>query len=918
MTNAPESASAASSPDSCRLCGLPTPDPPITSDDAEGHFCCAGCRRVASALSDIDDADAAAVGERARRSSGVQGGTGGRPDGSVDGSGRASDRPTTSDASDTEPVERTFLAVDGMHCSTCEAFLELRAEGIDGVERAAASYASDTVRVEYDPDRVGPDDLPGRLSGYGYTVDARDERAGETHAEETVGRLLLGGLFGMMVMLWYAVFLYPEYLGYEPVVSLGGLVGPYLYGNIWLMTSVVLFYTGFPILRGAFVSLRARRPNMDLLVATAALSAYAYSTLAAVLGESHLYFDVSVAIVLVVTAGTWYEGRVKRRSLGLLRDLTESRVREARLVSGRPLDDVTDHGTGADDGSTMDDANDGSTTGAANDVSAAGVSGTEPEGASAGAESVSSEDPETADRTGDVAPAPTEMAEAPSAETVETVPIERVDPGDALLVRPGERIPLDGTVVSGTASVDESLLTGEAIPVTKTGGDRVQGGTVVTDSPLVVRVGPAAESTLDRLVELLWDVQSASPGVQRLADRLATIFVPLVLVLATVVTLGSLWVGTAPAGAILAGLTVLIVSCPCALGLATPLAIAAGVGTAADRGIVLASEHVLESAPEADVVVFDKTGTLTTGEMSVRDVSTADGESATTLVERAAALEIHSAHPIAEAIVERSRSDEPSGNGVGDPSGGTGDDLPGAADVETHRRGVTGTIAGAATVVGHPALFADRGWAVPGTLTARVEGIQADGDVPVLVGWGGRARGVVAVGDEPRPGWREPIERLAADRTVAVLTGDEGASAARYRDVEAVDEVFSGVPPEGKAETVRRLGVRGTVAMVGDGSNDAPALATADLGIAMGSGTDLAGDAADAVLTTDDVRAVPDVFDLATATNRRIRQNLAWAFVYNAVAIPLAVAGLLNPLLAAVAMATSSLLVVGNSARSLR
>ncbi|WP_148680556.1 heavy metal translocating P-type ATPase [Halovivax ruber] len=852
MTQSSASTSSGTTAGSCRLCGLVTPDPPITDDEVPGHFCCEGCLQVASALSDLDDVDETSVRERVegppddRDRDGAARSTDAAQPGSTGPETDTGHQETASvdTVSDATTGEHTFLAVDGMHCSTCEAFLELRAEGVEGVSEATASYASDTVRVAYDPERVTAEELPDRLTGYGYQAHDRDGTVGDTHGEETVGRLLLGGLFGMMVMLWYVVFLYPEYLGFDPVVSLGGFVGPYLYGNIWLMTSIVLFYTGYPILRGAVVSLRAHRPNMDLLVATAALSAYAYSTLAMVLGRSDLYFDVSVAIVLVVTAGTWYEGRVKRRSLGLVRDLTEGRVSEARVLSA------------------VDDA------------------------------------------TADV-------------EAFETVPIEAVEPGDELLVRPGERVPLDGTVATGTAAVDESLLSGEALPVTKAPGDDVRGGTVVTDAPLTVTVGETAESTLDRLVELLWDVQSATPGVQRLADRLATIFVPVVLGLATVVTVGSLWTGAAASDALLAGLTVLIVSCPCALGLATPLAIASGVGAAADRGIVLASEHVLEAAPEADVVVFDKTGTLTTGEMTVRDAVPDDGVSASTLLDRAAALEAHSAHPIADAIVAGSEGDrtgdEAGRDGrVGDPAA-----LPDASDVETHRRGVSGAVDGEATVVGHPALFDERGWMMPNGLVEAVESIRADGDVPVVVGWSGRARGVVAVGDEPRPGWRETVDALAEDRTVTVLTGDEGASADRYREVDAIDDVFAGVPPEGKAETVRRLGARGTVAMVGDGSNDAPALASADLGIAMGSGTDLAGDAADAILTTDDVRDVPAVFDLASATNGRIRQNLGWAFVYNAVAIPLAVAGLINPLLAAVAMATSSLLVVGNSTRSL-
>ncbi|WP_247728831.1 heavy metal translocating P-type ATPase [Halovivax limisalsi] len=836
----------------CSLCDLPTPDSPITASDVDGSFCCRGCLSVSRALGSVNDVDAEAIRMR------VDGTDPSAPESADDEpAGKTTGREEPDALSD---AERAFLAVDGMHCATCEAFLEARAETIDGVHEAVASYAGDTIRVTYDPEALDERDLPDRLSGYGYEAHDRQESDGSPAADAALARFLVGGgFFGMMVMVWYVLFLYPTYFGFDPLFDLGGYAGQYLFWNIWLMTSIVLGYTGFPILRGAWVSLRARRPNMDLLVATAALAAYGYSTLAIVLGRTDLYFDVTVAIILVVTAGTWYEDRVKRRSLDLLRNLTRQRVDTARVIGG-VRDIHADADGDVDLGDEVDEVNEP----AERDVTA--------------------EDDEADDR----------------------VPIESVEPGDHLLVRPGERIPLDGTVASGRASVDESLLTGEAIPVGVEPGDTVHGGTLVTDASLVVRVGDDATSSLDRLVELLWTIQSATPGAQRLADRLATIFVPLVLVLAAAATGVSLWVGDGGTDALLLGLTVLIVSCPCALGLATPLAIASGVRSAAERGVVLASEHVFETAPQVDTVVFDKTGTLTTGEMGIRSVHTVDGVSEETLLDRAAALERHSSHPIAGAIVAHA--------GEAD---GTTPDPDRATDVEHDRRGVRGRVAGEPTVVGHPALFDDGAWSTRASLVGRVDDIRAAGDVPVVVGWDGAARGVVAVGDEPRSGWRGTVEALSSGRDVVVLTGDDGASADRYRATDAVDEVFDGVPPAGKAATIRQLGERGSVAMIGDGSNDAPALAAADLGVAMGGGTALASDAADAVLTTDDVRAVPDVFGLTRETNRRIRQNLGWAFLYNAIAIPLALLDVLNPLAAALAMAASSTLVVLNSARSM-
>ncbi|ELY57013.1 heavy metal translocating P-type ATPase [Natronolimnohabitans innermongolicus] len=818
-----ENASAA---DECTLCSLPTPADPVTDPDTDGTFCCLGCLQVSRALEDVDDADTDAVRDR------------------------LTDERESSTLDDHDGDD-AFLAVDGMHCATCEAFLETRATATDGVYGAEASYATDTLRVAYDPEMVDDDELPDIVSGYGYQARDRDTGRGEDHRDNALVKFLIGGgLFGMMVMVWYAVFLYPTYFGYEPLADFGSYDGYYLAVNIWLMTSFVLFYTGWPILRGAFVSLRAGMPNMDLLVSLAALGAYAYSTLAMVLGRTDLYFDVSVAIILAVTAGTYYEGLIKRRAAGLLSDLTESQVDEARLANGG-----------------------------------------------------------------------------------ETVPLESVDPGDELLVRPGERVPLDGTVSDGRAAVDESLITGESLPVQKGPDDPVRGGTVVTDAPLVVTVGEDAESTHDRLVSLLWSIQSARPGVQRLADKLATVFVPLVVVLAAAVTAIMIATGSSLSSAFLVGLTVVIVSCPCALGLATPLAIASGVQSAAKRGIVVAAETIFEDAPDVDIVVLDKTGTLTEGTMSVEaihlsDDSETDADDERRLLERAAAVESLSEHPIGAAIVDAAAG---SASADGDREHIDGDDdedrdrtdgfeLPVTADTdsfERHVRGVSGVVDGQRVVVGHPELCREQGCAIPPVLESRIERVRDAGDVPVVVGWGGRARGVIVVGDAPREGWHDAVASLADGREVVVLTGDEGAAADRFRAVDGVSEVFAGVPPEAKAETVRRLRARGTVAMVGDGSNDAPALAAADVGVALGSGTELATDAADAVIVGDDLESVAETFDVATATHRRIRQNLGWAFVYNAVAIPLAITGLLNPLFAAVAMAASSFLVVVNSSRSL-
>jgi Cu2+-exporting ATPase len=802
----------------CTLCDLPTGEDPHTAPDVDGEFCCRGCLAVARSLDDVDDLDD--LDERRPET---------EPDEAFDG-------------------ETTFLHVDGMHCATCESFLELTAGKQEGVAAAEASYATDTIRVDYDPDTVSAEELPGRLSVAGYTASDRADPEPDGDDVAVVRFLIGGGFFGMMAMLWYVLFLYPTYFGYDPILDLGGVSGTYLFAQVWVFTSIVLFYTGYPILRGAYVSLRARRPNMDLLVSLAAASSYTYSTLAMLLGRTDLYFDVTIAVILVVTAGNHYESIIKRRATGMLSELTTAADRTVRAEDG------------------------------------------------------------------------------------ESLAADAVEPGDRLLVRPGERVPFDGTVVEGTAAVDEALVTGESIPATKREGDAVRGGTVVTDAPLVVAVGEDATSTLDTLVRLLWEIQSSRSGVQRLVDRLATVFVPLVVAVAVIGAAATFALGSAPVDAALVGLTVLIVSCPCALGLATPLAIAAGIRDAARRGIVIVSDAVFEEAADVDTVVLDKTGTLTDGEMRLLNTVT-DDASPDEVRRRAAAVERASVHPVAEAIVDGVAGGDGGGDGPtpatdggvaadrdGDePRAAGADDATGesATDVTVSDRGVTGRVDGDAVVVGHRSLFEGDEWTVPSSLAAAGETAREEGRVPVFVGWDGSVAGVLVVGDEVRDGWEAVVTDLATDgRRVVVLTGDSAAAARRFEDHPAIDETFAEVPPEAKAETVRRLAATERVAMVGDGSNDAPALAAADLGVSVASGTDLAADAADAVLLEDRLAAIPELFAVTRGTNRRLKQNLGWAFVYNAVAIPMAISGVLNPLLAALAMATSSILVVTNSARA--
>ncbi len=802
----------------CSLCDLETPTPPVADDGVEGAFCCRGCLEVARTLDDADSVDE------------VRSATTGTPE-----------REIPDDATE------AYLAVDGMHCTTCEAFLGLRGDDVDGVYALEANYAMETARVVYDPETIATAELPDALSSHGYAVRFRDEdggtgRSARKRQRDTVQRLVVGGFFSMLVMPWYFFYLYPSYIGIETGLLAVDTTTPLtLYLPlvvIAIFASVVLFYTGYPVLRGAWVSVRTRQPNMDLLISVAALSAYGYSTVALATGSTHLYYDVSVAVIMVVTFGRYYEGRIRSRASDALASVTAARTEEATRLT--------------DDGR-------------------------------------------------------------------ETVPIEELVPGDRLVVAPGERVPVDGTVVEGTADVDESVLTGESLPVTKRPGDTVVGGSVVEDNALVVAIDDT-ESTADHIATALWEIQSHSPAAQRLADAIATVFVPAVLVLGAAVTLWTLLTGATVAEAILAGLTVLVVSCPCAMGLATPLAVSGGLRDALKRRIVVTNESVFEVAPDADTIVFDKTGTLTAGEMRVTDVS---GDEET--LRLAAAVERFASHPVADAILDAAVRDESTVETGAVADGGTveqrvaandSDRLPEATDFTRHPgEGVSATVGSHRVVAGTPALIEERVGEIPKRVAARIKTIEQQGGLPVVVGWDGRARGAITVADEERSGWKSAVETFE-DRRIVILTGDAEAGAERFREHPTVDTVFAGVPPDGKVETVRRLATEGTTVMVGDGTNDAPALAAADLGIAMGDGTARAIDAADVVVSDNDLTALEDVFDLASGTRRRIRENILWAFLYNAVAVPLAVLGLINPLFAAVAMSASSIIVVTNSRRS--
>jgi Cu+-exporting ATPase len=485
------------------------------------------------------------------------------------------------------------------------------------------------------------------------------------------------------------------------------------------------------------------------------------------------------------------------------------------------------------------------------------------------------------------------------------IPIDQLAVGDEFVVRPGEKVATDGVVIEGNSAVDASMLTGESVPVEVRPGDTVVGATVNVGGRLVVRANRIGSDTqLAQMAKLVEEAQTGKAQAQRLADKVSGIFVPIVIAL-SVAALG-FWIGTggSVSAALTAAVAVLIIACPCALGLATPTALMVGTGRGAQLGILIKGPEVLESTRRIDTIVLDKTGTVTTGTMTLLDVVTADGEQPDDVLRLAGALEDGSEHPIAKAIVIGARDK------VGDlPS------VEGFTNLEG--LGVQGVVDGNAVVVGRARLLDDWSQRLPDNLIQAMRDAESEGKTAVAVGWDGKARGVLIVADAVKASSAGAVRQLRAlGLTPIMLTGDNEAAAQTIAAQVGIDDVIAEVLPQEKVDTVKRLQAEGhVVAMVGDGVNDAAALAQADLGLAMGTGTDVAIEASDLTLVRGDLRAVPDAIRLSRRTLATIKGNLFWAFAYNVAALPLAAAGLLNPMLAGAAMAFSSLFVVSNSLR---
>ena len=737
---------------------------------------------------------------------------------------------------------RIELEIGGMTCASCAARIEKRLNRLDGVE-ASVNYATEKATISA-PAGIDPQTLIDEVEKTGYTaaVPAPPAPAAGEHDHELNDIELVGLRQRLIGSIVLSV----------PVILLAMI--PALQFTYWQWASLalaapVVVWGAWPFHRAAWINLRHGAATMDTLISLGVSAAFLWSLYALFFGHAGMP-GMTHAFEWTVQPGDGAGDIYLEVAAGVTMFVLAGRYFEIRSKrrAGAALRALLEIG--------------------AKDVAA--------------------------------------LRPGANGAAVETrIPIAELRAGEEFVVRPGEKIATDGVVVSGTSAVDASMVTGESVPVEVAPGDAVVGATVNAGGRLVVRATRVGDDTqLAHMARLVEQAQSGKAEVQRLADRISGIFVPIVLLISVATLAAWLLLGYDAAMAFTAAVAVLIIACPCALGLATPTALLVGTGRGAQLGILIKGPEVLESTRSVDTVVLDKTGTVTAGRMELVDITVAAGTVRADLLRLAGALEHASEHPIAQAVARAAAAE------VGEvPPVESFQSIPG--------KGVSGVVDGHVVLVGREALLDDWALHLDAGLTAAKRTAEAAGRTAVLVAWDGVARGVLVIADQVKPTSREAVAQLEALglRTV-LLTGDNAAVARAVADEVGIERVIAEVLPQDKVAVVTGLQADGrVVAMIGDGVNDAAALAQADLGLAMGTGTDAAIEASDITLVRGDLRSAADAIRLSRATLGTIKVNLFWAFAYNVAAIPLAALGLLNPMIAGAAMALSSVFVVGNSLR---
>jgi len=744
------------------------------------------------------------------------------------------------------------LAIGGMTCASCAARVEKKLNRMDGVT-ATVNYATEKARITF-PDTVTAEDLVATVKATGYTAELPPAPESSRVTGDETGAATMPSTDGgdgadAVTPLRQRVMV--SLILTIPVLAMSMI--PALQFTYWqwlalTLAAPVVTWAAWPFHKAAATNLRHGAATMDTLISLGVIAAFGWSLFALFLGGAGVA-GMTMPFTFIASRGSGADEIYLEVAAGVTLFILTGRFFEARAKrsSGAALRALLE--LGAKEVAVLRDG-------------------------------------------------------------VEVrIPVEQLAVDDVFVVRPGEKIATDGVIVSGSSAIDASMLTGESVPVEVGVGDPVVGATVNAGGRLQVRATRIGSDTqLAQMARLVEDAQNGKAQVQRLADRISAIFVPIVIGLA-LATLG-FWLGTGASAelAFTAAVAVLIIACPCALGLATPTALMVGTGRGAQLGILIKGPEVLESTRAVDTVVLDKTGTVTTGRMTLLDVIAASGEDDALVLQLAGAVEDASEHPIAQAIAKAAVERTGKLPTVEEFSNLEGLGVQGLVTVGEQNHAV---------LVGRTRLFADWSQPLPAELAKAMEGAQAEGRTAIAVGWDGAARGVLVVADAIKDTSAEAVSRLRAlGLDPILLTGDNEAAARSVAAAVGISEVIAEVLPQDKVDVVKALQAKGkVVAMIGDGVNDAAALAQADLGLAMGTGTDVAIEASDLTLVRGDLRVAADAIRLSRRTLATIKGNLFWAFAYNVAALPLAAAGLLNPVLAGGAMAISSLFVVSNSLR---
>ncbi|MBN2659460.1 MAG: heavy metal translocating P-type ATPase [Spirochaetales bacterium] len=721
-------------------------------------------------------------------------------------------------------MEIIQLNIQGMTCAACVSHVEKGIRKTEGIDMASVNLATEKATVSYDPEKTTVEQIMESIisAGYGATVP-RGEDADEEMKEKDrqIKNLRTHTLISSLLSA-------PLLLGMVTMfVHVPGLM--FLHDPLFqiILATPVQFWIGWRFYKGAWKSIAAGSPGMDVLVAMGTSSAYFFSVFNGFFAESlgmrtsGLYFEASAIIITLVLLGKYLESNAKGKTSEAIKKLMGLQPKTAFVER---------------DGKAVE------------------------------------------------------------------VPIADVVPGDIVHIRPGDRIPVDGTILSGNTAVDESTITGESLPVEKQAGDSVVSGTINSYSSIrfrAERVGK--DSVLSRIIAVVEEAQGSKAPIQKLADKVAAVFVPVVLVIALVTFL--LWwlLAGSLTSAFVSSVAVLVIACPCALGLATPTAIMVGTGIGAQRGILIKNGEILQQAGKLTAVVLDKTGTVTKGKPELKGIHPLSGGDSDHLLAIAASLEKHSEHPLAKAVL---RSAEEKGLAIGESVDFTA--VPG--------KGVEAVLDGQTYYMGTGAYLTEKGIDLNGLSRTKDE-LESKGHSVVILSDKSKALALLSIADSIKEHSRDGVEQLKSlGLQVYMMTGDNRRTAEAIAAEAGIDHVLAEVLPEGKAEEVKKLqNIGHIVAMAGDGVNDAPALATANLGIAMGEGSDIAMESSDITLMRGDLREIAAAIQLSKKTMGKIKQNLFWAFFYNAIGIPFSAFGWLNPVIAGAAMAFSSVSVVSNS-----